>query len=102
MKKIRLRVLIFVMSFTFLACQKQDSNTVVVTNGTALNLSNSSNPPAGSESGSTAIKAEDDFSDLKAKKEGCTSEEELKKKLEEEAKKKVFKLQGGKADCVVK
>lgn len=102
MKKINLAVFIFVLSFNFMGCQKQDRNTVVVTNGTALNLTNSTNAPAGNESGATAMKAEDDFSDLKAKKEGCTTEEELKKKLEEEAKKKAFKLQGGNTDCVVK
>ncbi|MBI2521900.1 MAG: hypothetical protein HYV97_15905 [Bdellovibrio sp.] len=43
----------------------------------------------------------DDFSDLKVKEGGCTTEEDLKKKLEEEAKKPT-KLQGGSTDCVVK
>ena len=44
----------------------------------------------------------DDFSDLKAKEGGCKTEEDLKKKLEEEAKaKKPSKLQGGNTDCLV-
>ncbi|HAZ12107.1 MAG: hypothetical protein A2X86_06350 [Bdellovibrionales bacterium GWA2_49_15] len=45
----------------------------------------------------------DDFSDLKAQEGGCKTEEDLKKKIEEEARaKKPSKLQGGNTDCVVK
>lgn len=45
-------------------------------------------------------KAEDDFSDLKEKDESCDTEEDLEKKIEEQAKKKeAFKLQGGDGGC---
>lgn len=49
---------------------------------------------------SSQAKVEDDFSDLEEKDESCDTEEDLEKKIEEQAKKKeVFKLQGGDGGC---
>ncbi len=51
---------------------------------------------------SSVESSKDDFSDLKPKEGGCTKEEDLKKKLEEESQaKKPGKLQGGNTDCKV-
>lgn len=54
------------------------------------------------ESTQLQAKVEDDFSDLKQKDESCDTEEDLEKKIEEQArKKKAFQLQGGDENCEV-
>jgi len=46
--------------------------------------------------------SEENFDDLKPKTGGCTTEEDIKKKLEEAEKAKTFKLQGNDStDCTV-
>ncbi len=54
------------------------------------------------EGNALQAKTEDDFSDLKEKDESCDTEEDLEKKIEEQAKKQeAFKLQGGDGGCEV-
>ncbi len=46
--------------------------------------------------------AQDDFSDLKKDDEACDTQEDLEKKIEEQARQKqAFKLQGGDEGCTV-
>ena len=54
------------------------------------------------ESNNLQATAKDDFSDLEKKDESCDTEEDLEKKIEDQARKKqAFQLQGGDEGCVV-
>ena len=54
------------------------------------------------ESNNLQATVKDDFSDLEKKDESCDTQEDLEKKIEEQARKKqAFQLQGGDEGCVV-
>ncbi len=85
----KLSIILFSLLFLF-SCQQTESS-----------MSKSSSIP-GQDQSSLQAKAEDDFSDLKEKDESCDTEEDLEKKIEEQAKKQeAFKLQGGDEGCEV-
>lgn len=74
-----------------MGCQKSEQSTNITKKEENLSHSNS-----------LQVKTEDDFSDLKEQDESCDTEEDLEKKIEEQAKKQeAFKLQGGDGGCEV-
>lgn len=80
-----MKMILALCTLLFLSCHKEEAPKVAQVQQSAV------------------VQAEDDFSDLKKKDdESCDTEEDLEKKIMEQAKKKpakAFKLQGGDTGC---
>jgi hypothetical protein len=85
---------LFLFSIFIFGCQQTKMENTTTETFPNEGVSHSSNQ--------LQAQVKDDFSDLKKDDESCDTQEDLEKKIEEQARKKqAFQLQGGDEGCVV-